>query len=58
MKFLKTTLALTIAVGAGLMIWRKIESDRYEEDLWAEAERFPEESFDPVPTRIDIPKNS
>ncbi|MFC0674975.1 DLW-39 family protein [Brachybacterium hainanense] len=37
-KLVKTTAFLLGATAAGLLVWRKIEADRLENDLWSEAE--------------------
>ncbi|AXK46621.1 DLW-39 family protein [Brachybacterium saurashtrense] len=37
-KFITTAVVLGTAV-AGILTWRKVESDRIRNDLWTEAER-------------------
>ncbi|WP_198025451.1 DLW-39 family protein [Brachybacterium phenoliresistens] len=39
MKLVKLAAVLIGTTVAGLLVWRKVEADRLENDLWAEAER-------------------
>ena len=41
MKVVKSLIALASLAFAGMLVWRKVEESRLEEDLWAEAERTP-----------------
>lgn len=38
-KFITTTAVVLTASVAGILAWRKVESDRIRNDLWTEAER-------------------
>ncbi|WP_165831787.1 DLW-39 family protein [Brachybacterium endophyticum] len=42
-KLLTYTAVLATSTVAGLLVWRKVESDKLENDLWAEAERVSEQ---------------
>ena len=42
MKKLRTIAVLLGGIAAGLLVWRKVDSDRLRNDLWAEAEQAPE----------------
>lgn len=39
MKLVKLAAVLIGTTAAGLLVWRKVEADRLENDLWAEAEK-------------------
>lgn len=39
---MKKLLVLALAVVAGLFIWRKVQADREEQDLWTEATSAPD----------------
>lgn len=58
---MKTFRKIAVLVGgviAGLLVWRKVESDRLRNDLWAEAEQAPEHrevaqpQMQPVPAHV------
>ena len=38
-KFIATTAVVLTTAVAGILTWRKVESDRIRNDLWSEAER-------------------
>ena len=39
MKIVKLAAVVIGSTVAGLLVWRKVEGDRLENDLWAEAEK-------------------
>jgi len=39
-KFITTAAVVVTTAVAGILTWRKIESDRFRNDLWTEAERI------------------
>ncbi|WP_157235959.1 DLW-39 family protein [Brachybacterium sp. P6-10-X1] len=38
-KLISCTAVLIGSTVAGLLVWRKVESDRHRDELWSEAER-------------------
>lgn len=34
---MKKLLVLLLAAGAGFLVWRKMQADKFEQDLWTEA---------------------
>ena len=38
-KFVKLAAVLISSTAAGVLVWRKVESDRLRNDLWTEAEK-------------------
>ena len=53
-KFITTVAVLLGTTAAGLLAWRKIESDRIRNDLWSEAERITaeQEAREAVPAPV------
>ena len=39
MKFVRLAAVLIGTAATGILVWRKVESDRLRDDLWAEAEK-------------------
>ena len=51
-KFIATTAVVLTTAVAGILTWRKVESDRIRNDLWNEAERaFAEQDGASVPAQ-------
>ncbi|MCG7308085.1 DLW-39 family protein [Brachybacterium sp. ACRRE] len=42
-KLLTYSAVLVSSAVAGVLVWRKVESDKLENDLWAEAEKISEQ---------------
>jgi hypothetical protein len=42
-KLLTYSALLATSAAAGLLVWRKVEADKLENDLWAEAEKISEQ---------------
>lgn len=54
MKFVRLAAVLIGTAVTGILVWRKVESDRLREDLWAEAEKvFVDEDRTPAAPRTE-----
>ncbi|UQN28725.1 DLW-39 family protein [Brachybacterium kimchii] len=46
-KLLTYSAVLVSSAVAGVLVWRKVEADKLENDLWAEAEKISEQQSKP-----------